>query len=81
MGYLFDDFRISLVGKTPDGTCPECGVKHRPEYPHNRDSLAYQYQFYDKHGRFPTWSDAMSHCSDEMKKIWVEELQKRGVEV
>lgn len=55
--------------KTAPGTCPECGVKHKPEEPHDRGSIAYQYSFYNKHGRWPTWADAVAHCSDEMKTI------------
>jgi hypothetical protein len=60
------------------GTCPECAVKHEPDQPHNQQSLFYQYNFYNEHGRWPTWDDAMSHCSDEMKGLWVLELRKRG---
>lgn len=70
-----------ILGKVPDGTCPECATKHEPEQPHNQQSLAYQYKFYDQHGRFPTWKDAMEHCTDEIKTFWVEELKKHGIEV
>jgi len=55
---------------TPEGTCEECAVDHDPELPHNRDSLPYQYAFYGKHGRWPTWDDAMAHCTDEVKARW-----------
>lgn len=51
MGYLKEVHGMTLLGKTPEGTCPECAVKHDPEQPHNRDSLTYQYKFYDQHGR------------------------------
>lgn len=44
MGYLKKIYGMALLGKTQDGTCPECAVKHDPEQPHNRDSLAYQYK-------------------------------------
>lgn len=81
MGQLFEKHGMVLLGKTPPGTCPMCAVKHDPEQPHNRDSLAYQYKFYDQHGRWPTWADAMSHCPAEIKAFWREELEKRGVEV
>jgi len=63
------------------GTCPECAVDHPPEYQHNQQSLFYQYKFYNEYGRWPTWEDAMAHCSDGMKAIWREELRKRGVEI
>ncbi len=81
VGYLKDEYGMALFGKTPEGTCPECAVRHDPEQPHNRDSLAYQYHFYDKHGRWPTWSDAMAHCPDNIKKVWTEALKERGVEI
>ena len=63
------------------GTCPECAVKHGPEMPHNQQSLFWQYKFYNDHGRWPTWEDAMAHCSDEMKEFWRQALQERGVQI
>ncbi len=63
------------------GTCPECAVAHRPEDPHNAQSLSYQYSFYGQHGRWPTWTDAMAHCTEEMRARWIEELRKMGVEI
>ncbi len=81
MGYLGKLHGVMLLGKTPEGTCPMCAVKHEPELPHNRDSLAYQYKFYDQHGRWPTWADAMAHCTPEMKAFWRKELESRGVDV
>lgn len=81
MGYLKDRHGMTLVGKVPAGTCPECGVKHDPAQPHNRDSLTYQYKFYDKHGRWPTWDDAMEHCSVEVKKFWRHSLLAHGVKI
>ena len=61
------------------GTCPECAVKHDPEAPHNQQSLFYQYKFFNEHGRWPTWEDAMAHCSDGMKVIWGSLLREHGV--
>lgn len=81
MGYLKDKHGVILMDKTPPGTCPMCAVKHDPQLPHNKDSLAYQYKFYDENGRWPTWKDAMSHCSEEMRNFWVEALRGKGVEV
>ena len=81
MGELERKYGLTLLGNTPPGTCPMCAVKHGPEQPHNRDSLAYQYKFYDQHGRWPTWADAMAHCSPEIKSFWRSELEKRGVDV
>ena len=56
-------------------------MKHDPRMPHNRDSLTYQYKFYDQHGRWPTWADAMAHCDPAVKEAWIEGLRKHGVEV
>ena len=81
MGYLKDRHGFIMLGKTPPGACPACAVKHDPSQPHNLQSLTYQYKFYDEHGRWPTWSDAMAHCSDEIKDFWVKALRERGVEV
>ncbi len=61
------------------GACPECAATHDPKFPHNRDSLYYQMKFRQKHGRFPTWNDAMAHCSELTKACYRVELAKRGV--
>lgn len=66
---------------TPEGTCPECAVDHTPEQPHNQQSLAYQYNFYNQHGRWPTWADALAHCPPYVRAAWVEGLGDHGVEV
>jgi hypothetical protein len=58
----------------PPGTCQWCHVKHDPTHPHNRDSLSYQMKFHAVKGRWPTWTDAMAHCSDEMKGFWRKHL-------
>ena len=80
-GFLKHRHGMTLLGRTPEGTCPECAVKHDPEQPHNRDSLVYQYKFYDQHGRWPTWKDAMAHCSPEMQEVWTKALEAKGVTV
>ena len=81
MGFLNERNGATLLGQTPPSTCPICATKHEPEQPHNRQSLAYQYKFYDEHGRWPTWADAMAHCPDEIRNYWTRELEKRGIEV
>ena len=45
MGYLEKNYGMHLLNGVPEGTCPECAVKHTPDQPHNRDSLFYQYHF------------------------------------
>ena len=57
-----------------DNVCQECAVDHPWDQPHNQQSLTYQMQFHATHGRWPTWSDAMAHCADEVKRHWRREL-------
>ena len=80
MGILQEKHGMMILGNTPKGTCTECAVAHDPEQPHNCNSLTYQYKFYDQHGRWPTWKDAMEHCSDEVKEAWTQALRDLGVE-
>lgn len=81
MGVLMDLYGMELLNDVKKGCCQECGVRHSPEQPHNKDSLYYQYHFYNEHGRWPTWADAMAHCSPEVKEFWKKELEGRGIEV
>lgn len=81
MGYLQSRHGITMIGKTPEGTCPMCGTAHAPEFPHNQQSLTYQYKFYDQNGRFPSWADAMAHCTEDIKAYWTKELKARGIDV
>lgn len=60
----------------PEGTCIECAVDHSWNQPHNQQSLYYQMSFHSKNGRWPTWTDAMAHCPDNVKKIWREKLRE-----
>jgi hypothetical protein len=64
---------------TKPGVCPECAVAHEATQPHNAESMTYQYSFYDRHGRWPTWGDAMAHCSAEVQAFWRKALAERGV--
>jgi hypothetical protein len=63
------------------GVCPECAIDHNTEAPHNAQSLYYQYHFYAKHGRWPNWLDAIEHCPEPTKKLWIEHLTAAGVDV
>jgi hypothetical protein len=65
----------------PKDKCPECATAHPPEYPHNQQSLFYQYHFYGQHGRWPTWADAMAHCDEDMKAFWKKALAEKGINV
>ena len=70
--------QIKILPKRP-GRCPVCGAAHDPKEPHERDSLRYMVGFYRKHGRWPTWADAMAHCSEEKKALSRAALLKKGV--
>lgn len=66
---------------TSEGQCSQCGQPHRPDEPHNPGSLAYQYSFYAEHDRWPTWADAISHCTGEVRQAWIKALREYGVEL
>jgi len=70
-----------LLMPAKNGTCHECATAHAPEQPHNQQSLFYQYKFYADNGRWPTWKDAMEHCSQDIKKFWTKELSQRGIKI
>lgn len=68
---------VTLLPAAPD-KCPMCACEHDPQMPHNQQSLFYQYKFREGNGRWPTWKDAIAHCSQEMQKAWRAELEKLG---
>lgn len=80
MGYLNERHGMFLMPTKP-GVCPKCGIDHPEDQPHNRDTLLYQYTFYDEYGRWPSWADAMAHCSEAVKAVWTRELTNHGIEV
>ena len=69
---------IKITAPVP-GACPICATKHDAHDPHDRDSLYYQNQFFKANKRFPSWWDAMSHCTDMTKTVWVDKLKKHGI--
>lgn len=69
---------MTLLPAAPD-VCQVCAAQHAPEEPHNQQSLYYQLRFFHEVGRWPTWTDAMRHCTPETQSAWSEELQRRGV--
>lgn len=81
MGYLKDRFGLDMIACQPDNTCPECGRDHEPEMPHDNQSLIYQYRFYDQHGRWPTWNDAMAHCDEIVRRKWKAALEGYGIDM
>jgi hypothetical protein len=34
--------------------------------------------FHGMLGRYPTWADAMAHCSASVREAWTTELKRRG---
>jgi len=60
------------------GTCRECATPHGPREPHNRDSLYYQMKFRQKHGRTPSWTDAIAHLDEADREKWKAILEKQG---
>ena len=78
--YAEQDTKVVILPPTPE-SCRYCGDTHDPRDPHNRDSLLYQHKFRKAHGRYPTWADAMRHCSILTQTRFKEELLKRGIKV
>ena len=72
------DGEIRVAAPSP-GKCPVCATEHDPKEPHDRRSLYYQSRFRRSHKRFPTWADAMAHCSELTKAAWREKLLAQGV--
>lgn len=67
-----------LLPPSPE-KCQECAVKHEKGAPHDQTSLYYHFHFHRLHGRYPTWADAVRHCSKPIRDDWEEELRKRGL--
>lgn len=65
-----------------EGLCQQCAYAHEPEMPHNQQTLHWQYWFYQHNaGIWPSWRDAMAHCTTEMQEAWIGLLRARGVDV
>jgi len=60
------------------GTCQVCACVHEPNEPHNKNSLYYQMKFHLDYGRWPTWEDAIKHCTEDMKAEWRKQLKFFG---
>ena len=76
---LLDDPEKIRIFSPREGTCPECAVQHNPREPHYRGSLYYQMRFQQKHGRLPTWQDAMAHCIPQVQETMLALLRGKGV--
>ena len=71
---------MTILPPAPD-CCQVCATKHEPHLPHNPQSFYWQFKFNIQHGRVPTWKDALAHCSDAMKDLWVKALAERDIHV
>ncbi len=61
--------------------CQECAVDHPSTDPHNAQSLFYQTKFGMENKRSANWIDAMAHCSDDIKKHWIDQLKAMDVDI
>jgi hypothetical protein len=70
--------KFLLLPPSPD-LCQECAFDHDPDDPHNKDTMYYKIDFYNKNAREPTWTDAMAHCTNDIKEQWTKNLTTIGV--
>ena len=61
-----------------EGVCPVCAASHQPHEAHNAQSLYYRYRFFRLHDRWPTWADAIAHCSPAVIMVWRCQLEEMG---
>lgn len=69
---------IKIIAPEP-GACKICAALHNPDQPHERDSLYYQMRFFQVYNRFPSWDDAMAHCSKAVQLQVKQDLIERGI--
>lgn len=55
--------------------CPECDGLHPTTEPHNQLSRRYRKAFVQTHGRLPSWTDAMAHCTPDVQRKWKRALR------
>lgn len=69
----------------PASGCQQCGREHPDELPHDAQSLTYQYWFRNQEAkagrpeRWPTWDDAMAHCTEPVQETWRATLVEMGI--
>lgn len=61
-----------------EGLCRICAGDHKPNMPHNAQSLFYGMRFKMRYKREGTWADAIAHCSVDMRIFWENGLRERG---
>lgn len=62
------------------GRCEECDWEHPPGMPHDKVSLYYRFLFFMKFRREPTWIDAVAHCSEPIKDLFIKMVRDQGMD-
>jgi hypothetical protein len=73
---LSEEHNVGMLMPCAANVCQECATDHPHDHPHNQESLHYQYAFYAKHGRWPTWLDAVAHVPEPQRELWLRALVK-----
>lgn len=60
--------------------CQVCAVDHEPHLFHDCRSLFYQYAFYGRQRRWPTWADAAAHCEPLIVDALKDVLNSNGLQ-
>jgi hypothetical protein len=66
---VFPSMYLSVI--PPFGACPQCGVRHPKELPHDYTPI-YQQYFFCVNGRRPTLEDTCAHCVEPVQIIYAE---------
>lgn len=61
--------------------CDTCGEYHLEYMPHEYGSFTYRQNFFNQHGRLPTYRDAMRHCPPEVRDLAVQAYEAFGLDV
>ncbi len=70
----------------PESGCSECGREHDEGLPHDLQSMVYQYAFRNRTARegderWPTWLDAMAHCTPATRGLWISAMREHGIQL
>ena len=68
-----------MFAKQERPLCNICNGRHPESLPHSAGTPEYQAWFQKEHGRLPTWSDAIAHCSPQAKEFALQWLTRVGI--